>query len=215
MSNNSSKQALDILKEVGAITTDSHIVLTTGRHTDAYLNLDMLMPHTEESSEMGRLFAEKYRNVDIDIVAGPAVGGIILSQWVAYHLSKLKGKEILSVFAEKDLNKNQVIERGFDKFIKGKKVLVVEDFTTTGGSVKSAAQSVQAAGGNIVEICVIVNREPDRVNSQTIGMPFTSLGVLKIDSWAEEECPLCAKNIPINTELGHGKEFLAKKNKTS
>src|SRR3989344_234679 len=209
------QQTLSILKKVGAITTNSHIVLTTGRHSDGYLNLDELMPHTEESSKMGQLFAYKYKDVDIDVVVGPAVGGIILSQWVAYHLSKLKGKEILSVFAEKDENKNQVIERGFDKFIKGKKVLVVEDFTTTGGSVKSAAQSVQAAGGNIVEICVIVNREPDRVNSQTIGMPFTSLGVLKIDSWAEEECPLCVKNIPINTELGHGKEFLAKKGKTS
>ena len=133
MNDQRGQQALDILKKVAAITTNSHIVLTTGRHSDGYLNLDMLIPHTEESSKMGQLFAEKYKNADIDVVAGPAVGGIILSQWVAYHLSKLKGKEILSVFAEKDENKNQVIERGFDKFIKGKKVLVVEDFTTRGG----------------------------------------------------------------------------------
>lgn len=203
--------ALDILKKVNAITTDSHIVLTTGRHSDGYINLDELMPHTEESSRMGQLFANKYKDVDIDVVAGPAVGGIILSQWVAYHLSKLKGKEILSVFAEKDANKNQVISRGFDKLIKGKKVLVVEDFTTTGGSVKSAVESVKAAGGNIVEICVILNREPDKVNTKTIGSPFTSLDVFKVQSWTEEECPMCKKNIPINTELGHGKEFLKKK----
>jgi orotate phosphoribosyltransferase len=205
--------ALNILKKVNAITTDSHIVLTTGRHSDGYINLDELMPHTEESSRMGQLFADKYKDVDIDVVAGPAVGGIILSQWVAYHLSKLKGKEILSVFAEKDANKNQVISRGFDKLIKGKKVLVVEDFTTTGGSVKSAAESVKAAGGNIVEICVILNREPDKVNSETIGSPFTSLDVFKVQSWSEEECPMCKNNVPINTELGHGKEYLAKKSK--
>lgn len=204
---------LDILKKVNAITVDSHVVLTTGRHSDKYLNLDSLMPHTKESSQMGEIFAEKYKNTDIDVVAGPAVGGIILSQWVAYHLSKLKGTEILSVFAEKDENKNQVISRGFDKLIKGKKVLVVEDFTTTGGSVKSAAESVKAAGGDIVEICVIVNREPAKVNTETIGYPFTSLEVLKVDSWTEEECPMCKKNVPINTELGHGKEYLAKKGK--
>ena len=203
--------ALDILKKVNAITTNSHIVLTTGRHSDGYINLDKLMPHTEESSKMGMIFAKKYKNVDIDVVAGPAIGGIILSQWVAYHLSKLKGKEILSVFAEKDQNKNQIIERGFDKLVKGRKVLVVEDFTTTGGSVKSAAESVKKAGGIIIEICVILNREPDKVNSKTIGYPFTSLDQFKVQSWAEEECPLCKKNIPINTELGHGKEFLEKK----
>ena len=205
------ESALDILKKVHAITVDSHIVLTTGRHSDKYINLDALMPHTEDSSNMGKLFAEKYKDVEIDVVAGPAVGGIVLSQWVAYHLSKLKGKEILSVFAEKDENKNQVIGRGFEKLVKGKKVLVVEDFTTTGGSVKSASESVKAAGGEIVEICVILNRDPEHVNSETIGSPFTSLDVFRVESWTEEECPMCKKNIPINTELGHGKEYLEKK----
>lgn len=207
--------ALDLLKKVNAITTDSHIVLTTGRHSDKYLNVDNLMPHTEDASEMGKLFAEKYKDTDIDVVAGPAVGGIVLSQWVAYHLSKLKGKEVLSVFTEKDAKKDQILDRGFDKLVKGKKVLVVEDFTTTGGSVKSAAESVQNAGGEIVEICVIVNRDPDQVNSETIGFPFASLDVLKVESWTEEECPLCKKQVPVNTGLGHGKEFLAKKNNTT
>jgi orotate phosphoribosyltransferase len=207
------ESALDILKRVHAITVDSHVVLTTGRHSDKYLNVDNLMPHTEDSSTMGKLFAEKYKDVDIDVVAGPAVGGIILSQWVAYHLSELKGKEVLSVFTEKDANKNQMIDRGFDKLVKDKNVLVVEDFTTTGGSVKSAAESIQKAGGKIVEICVIVNRDPENVNSETIGFPFASLDVLKVDSWTEEECPLCKQNIAINTELGHGKEFLEKKKK--
>ncbi len=154
------EKAIDILKKVHAITVNDHIVLTTGRHSDKYLNLDSLMPYTEESSKIGQMFAEKYKDLAIDIVAGPAVGCIVLSQWVAYHLSHLKNKVILAVFTEKDSNKNQVLERGFEKLVKGKNVLVVEDFTTTGGSVKSAADSVSAAGGNIVEVCVIVNRDP-------------------------------------------------------
>lgn len=205
--------ALEILKEVGGITVDSHIVLTTGRHSDKYINLDNLMPHTEKFSLMGELFAEKFKDVAIDMVAGPAVGGIILSQWVAFHLSKLKGKEIQAVFTEKDAQKNQILERGFEKLVKGKKILVVEDFTTTGGSVKSAADSVCAAGGIIVEVCVILNREPEKVNTQMIGYPFSSLDVFPVQSWAEEECPLCKSERPINTEIGHGKEYLEGKKK--
>ncbi|MBP9690450.1 phosphoribosyltransferase [Candidatus Woesebacteria bacterium] len=209
------EKAIDILKKVHAITVNDHIVLTTGRHSDKYLNLDSLMPYTEESSKIGQMFAEKYKDLAIDIVAGPAVGGIVLSQWVAYHLSHLKNKVILAVFTEKDSNKNQVLERGFEKLVKGKNVLVVEDFTTTGGSVKSAADSVSAAGGNIVEVCVIVNRDPQNVNTESIGYPFSSLDVLEVKSWIEEECPMCKQNVPINTELGHGKEYLEGKNKPS
>lgn len=204
-------KAIEILKQVGAITTNSHVVLTTGRHSDGYINLDMLMPNTEKSSKMGLIFAKKYQDRDIDVVAAPAVGGIILSQWVAYHLSKLKKKEVLSVFAEKDSKKNQVIERGFEKLIKGKKVLVVEDFTTTGGSVKKVVDEVKKKGGIIVSTCVILNREPDKVNSATIGTTFESLDIFLVKSWTELDCPLCKKNIPINTEVGHGNEYLQKK----
>lgn len=202
---------IDILKKTGAITVNSHVVLTTGRHSDKYINIDTLIPHTEEASKIGRLFAEKYQDKDIEVVAGPAVGGIVLSQWVAYHLTQLKGTEVLSVFTEKDANKKQILERGFDKLVTGKKILFVEDFTTTGGSVKSAVDNVKAAGGNVVEICVILNREPEKVKSETMGTPFASLGIFPVESWSEEECPLCKKGVSINTRVGHGKEYLEKR----
>ncbi len=205
------ESVLDILQRVGAITVNSHVVLTTGRHSDKYLNLDMLLPHTHDSSIVGKIFAEKYKDTDIDVVAGPAVGGIVLAQWVAYHLSQLKGKEVLAVFTEKDSQKKQLLERGFSKLVAGKKILIVEDFTTTGGSVQSAADSIKDAGGIVTEICVIVNREPEKVNTESIGYPFSSLDVMRVQSWTEEECPLCKDNVPINTELGHGKMFLEKK----
>ena len=207
------KKVLEILNKVSAITKNSHIVLTTGRHTDGYINLDKLIPYTQDFSKIGRIFAEKYKDKVIDVVAGPAVGGILLSQWVAYHLSKLYKKEVLAVFTEKDPQKNQILERGFKKLVKGKKILVVEDFTTTGGSVKAAVKAVQAAGGRVMEICVILNREPDRVNSRTMGIPFKSLDNFEVDSWLEEECPLCQKGVPINTSVGHGKQYLQKKDK--
>ena len=142
-----------------------------------------------------------------------ALGGIILSQWVAHHLSKMKGKEILGIYTEKDEKSNQVFRRGYGKLVKGKKVLVVEDLTTTGGSVKKAVDSVKASDGEVIGVCVMVNRDPENVNSELMGVPFTAVGVLKAEAFDEKDCPFCKENRPINTTVGHGKQYLAKRGK--
>ncbi len=207
----SDKKLLDILKQVGAIITDSHIVGTSGRHMSIYINKDALYPHTEFSSKVGQMFAEKYKDKDIDVVVSPALGGIVLSQWTAFHLSKLKNKEVLGIYTEKDENKNQIFKRGYDKLVSNKKVLVIEDIANTGGSVKKVITSVEKAGGDIIAVCVMVNRDPQHINSEFMGAPFSSLAILKADNWDEKDCELCKKNVPINTTVGHGKEFLARK----
>ncbi len=199
---------IEILKKVGAIITDSHLVYTSGKHGSVYLNKDALYPHTEETSKVGKMFAEKFKNKKIDVVAGPALGGIILSQWTAYHLSKLKGREVLGVYTEKTPEKNQIFTRGYDKLIKGKNVLVIEDLTTTGGSVKKVVDSVKAAGGKVVAVCVMVNRDPVNVNSKVVGGSFSALGIFPAEAFEEKDCPLCKKNVPINTTVGHGKKYL-------
>ena len=96
--------------------------------------------------------------------------------------------------------------------MKGKKVLVIEDLTTTGLSVKKLINTVKNAGGEVVAVCVMVNRDPDLVNSQSIGAPFSSLGTFQVPSYDEKDCPLCKSGVPINTTVGHGKEFLEKQN---
>jgi len=204
-------EALELLKSTNAVITDSHIVGTSGRHMAVYINKDALYPHPKETSRMGELFAEKTKDLDIDVVAAPALGGIILSTWTAFHLSGAKGKEILGVYTEKDAEKNQVFTRGYDKLVSGKNVLVIEDLTTTGGSVKKVVNSVQGAGGNVVQVCVMVNRDPENINAELIGAPFSSLAVLKAESWEEADCPLCKENVPINTTVGHGKKYLEAK----
>jgi len=201
-------EALQLLKDTKALLMDDHFVGTSGRHLDIYINKDALYPHTEQTSRMGELFAQKNKDLDIDVVAAPALGGIILSTWTAYHLSKLNNREILGVYTEKDAQKNQIFTRGYDKLVKEKNVLVIEDLTTTGGSVKKVVESVRNAGGNVVNVCVMVNRDPELVNAETIGAPFSSLAVLKAQSWDEAECPMCKKGIPINTQVGHGKKYL-------
>lgn len=208
-----SKTILNILKRTNALITNSHFVLTSGKHSSTYINKDAIYPHTHESSEVGKMFAQKFKNYDIDVVAAPALGGIILSQWTAYHLSKLKKKNILGVYTEKTLEKNQIFTRGYEKLVKGKNVLVVEDLTTTGGSVIKVIQSVKEHGGTVVAVGVMVNREPQHVNSNTLGAPFFSLGELFVISYEHDKCPLCKKKIKINTDVGHGKKFLEQKNK--
>ena len=91
--------------------------------------------------------------------------------------------------------------------MKNKRVLVIEDTTTTGGSVKKVVNSVKKAGGKIIAVCVLVNRDPELVNSKTIGAPFSSLGVFRISSYEVKDCPMCKAKIPINTTLGHWKKF--------
>lgn len=205
---------IDLLKKTNAIITDSHLVLTSGRHANAYINKDALYPHVKETSQVGKMFAEKYKNKKIDVVVAPALGGIVLSQWVAHHLSKLKGKEILAIYTEKTPDKNQIFTRGYNKLVKGKNVLVIEDLTTTGGSVKKVVDSVKAEGGKVVEVCVMVNRDPKIVTAGAVGAPFSALSVFLMDSYEEKDCPLCKKNVPINTDVGHGRKYLeAKKNK--
>lgn len=202
-----------ILKKVGGVITDSHFVYTSGKHGSVYVNKDAVYPHTKETSKIGKMFAEKFKNKKIDVVAAPALGGIILSQWTAYHLSKLKGKEVLGVYTEKTPDKNMIFTRGYDKLVRGKNILVIEDLTTTGGSVKKVVDTVKAAGGKVVAVCVMVNRDPVNVNSKTIGAPFSALGIIKASAFNEENCELCRKNVPINVRVGHGRKYLENKKK--
>ncbi len=198
---------LAILKKVGAVLTNDHFVYTSGKHGSVYINKDALYPHTGETSKIGAMFAQKFKDLDIDVVAAPALGGIILSQWTAYHLSKLKKKEVLGVYTEKTPDKNQIFTRGYDKLVKGKNVLVIEDLTTTGASVRKVVDSVRAAGGHVVAVCVMVNRDPYHVTSTVVGAPFSALGILKAEAFDAGTCPLCLEGIPVNTTVGHGKAY--------
>src|SRR5687767_1733562 len=144
---------IEILKRVGGLITDSHLVYTSGKHGEVYLNKDAIYPHTEEASNVGKLFAEKYKDMEVDTVVGPALGGIILSQWTAYHLSQLQGKEVYGVYTEKGPDKTMIFTRGYDKLVAGKKVLVIEDITNTGGSVRKVVDVVKESGGEVVGVC--------------------------------------------------------------
>jgi orotate phosphoribosyltransferase len=198
---------IKILEKVGAVLRDSHFVGTSGVHFDTYINKDFLYPHTKETSEICKLFAEKFKDENIDVVVGPALGGIILSQWTASHLSSLTNREVLAVYTEKSGDNEQVLKRGYDEYVKGKKVLIVEDNVQTGSSIVKVIKAVQAAGANIVGVCAMVNKNED-MEDEIEGVPFNALSNLFVPMYEEKDCPLCRAGVPINTKVGHGKKFL-------
>jgi len=207
------QEVLRILGKVGAVITNSHIVYTSGRHGTAYVNKDAVYPHTKETSELCRAIAEQFVDDGVEVVIAPAIGGCILSNRVAEHLTDITGREVLGVYADKD-GDAFVIKRGYDKLIAGKNVLVVEDVLTTGGSAKKVVEATRAIGGNVVGLGVLCNR--GGITPQDVADPpkLFALVNVKLDAWNEADCPLCTQGVPINTDVGKGREYLARK-KTS
>ncbi len=210
------EEVLGILKSCGALIADSHIVYTSGRHGDTYINKDAVYPHTAVISKLCKEIAEYFEDFGCEVVVAPAVGGVILSQWTAYHLNTLtpvnRVGEILGLYAEKsDDGQTFEFRRGYDKLVRGKKVLVVEDILTTGGSVQKVVEAVRRLNGKVEGVGAICNR--GGVTTKDIGdVPeLYALLDINLDSYPEEGCPFCAKKVPINIKVGKGREYLHQK----
>ena len=204
-------RVLDILKQTQAVITDSHFVLTSGKHSSTYINKDALYPHTGQTSEICRLFADAVKDLEIHAVIGPALGGIILSQWTAHHLTQLKGQEVFAVYSEKTADGGQAITRGYERFVRKRNVVVVEDLVSTGGSARKVVDAVRTAGGQVVAVVVMVNRNPKEVTAEFFSAPFFALETSEVEAYEEADFPLCKSGAPINTAVGHGKKYLEKK----
>jgi orotate phosphoribosyltransferase len=195
-------RAAEILAETGAIVTGSHVVYTSGRHGSAYVNKDAVYPHTDRVSELCRFLADAARDARPEVVCGPALGGIILSQWTGHQLG------VLAVYAEKLPDGGLALRRGYDRLVAGRRVLVVEDVLNTGGSVRQAVAAVRAAGGEVVAVAVLCNR--GGVTAADLDVPrLIVLVELSLESWDAVACPLCRDGVPIDTSVGKGREFLA------
>jgi orotate phosphoribosyltransferase len=206
-------EIMRIFTEVGAIISDSHVVYSSGRHSSVYINKDALYLHTQVISTLCQLMARPYNADQVDMVVGPVLGGIVLSQWVAHYLNtKRISGETLAVYAEKEddgPDKTFSFHRGYDKHIPGKNILVVEDVLTTGGSARQVIELVRRHGGNVVGLSALCNRGD--VQPEDVGdVPIHTLVTISLETYTEAECPFCQQHIPINTEVGKGRAFLAK-----
>lgn len=221
------EEILEILNRVGAVIKNSHIVYTSGKHGRAYVNKDSVYPHTVDTSCLCRMIAKRFANDNVEVVIAPAIGGVILSQWTAYHLTEMTKHEVFGVYADKEIvaisdpeGKNRycyvetgnfVIKRGYDKLVAGRRVLVVEDTLITGGSARKVIKATQAIGGKVVGLGVLCDRGGIMLEDIVDVPKLIALVNVRLDAWDEIDCLLCKQNIPINTDVGKGREFLARK----
>jgi orotate phosphoribosyltransferase len=199
---------LALLEGLGAIITDSHLVYTSGRHGTSYVNKDALYPHPVETSNVCERLAAHFAHDAIEVVAGPTIGGVILTQWVAYHLQTMTNTPVQAVYAEEDTTGKRVFRRGYDARIRGKRVLIVEDVLNTGGSVRHVVDAVVALGGEVVGVGALCNR--GELSASQLHVPsLYALVTIALESWEATACPLCQQGIPINTAVGKGAAFIA------
>lgn len=168
-----------ILKEAGVLL-EGHFLLTSGRHSNQYMQCAKIFRHPKYSGELCAALAEQYKDEKIDVVIGPAMGAVQM----AYEVSRAIGCE--NFFTER-VDGKMVLRRGFEIF-PGMRCLLVEDVVTTGGSVKEVVELVKESGGVVVGIGSIVDRSNGHVD---FGVPFRSVYPVEVVSWEPDECPLC------------------------
>ena len=168
-----------ILKESGVLL-EGHFLLTSGRHSNKYMQCAKIFRYTKYSEELCAALAELYKDEKIDVVIGPAMGAVQM----AYEVSRHVGCE--NFFTERVDGKME-LRRGF-AITPGMRCLIVEDVVTTGGSVKEVIELVKAAGGVVVGVGSIVDRSNGQVD---FGVPFKAVYPTEVVSWEADECPLC------------------------
>ncbi|MCC3145565.1 orotate phosphoribosyltransferase [Halanaerobium sp. Z-7514] len=179
------KEIRELLVETGVIQ-EGHFVLSSGRHADIYMQCAKVLQHPEHASTLAAEIAKKWEDVEVDIVIGPALGGVVLSYAVAAEIG------VPSIFSERK-NGQMQIRRGFE--IKpGAKILVVEDVVTTGGSVKEVLALLEGLDVEILGISSIIDRSNGQVDFK---YKFKPLLQMDIKSYKAGQCKLCEDNVEI------------------
>jgi orotate phosphoribosyltransferase len=175
----------EILKEAGVLL-EGHFKLTSGRHSNQYLQCAKIFRDTKYSEELCAALGEQYRTDRVQVVIGPAMGAVQM----AYEVSR--SLHCQNFFSERDENGKMVLRRGF-VIQPGERILVVEDVVTTGGSVREVIELVQQAGGEVVGVGSIVDRTGGKID---FGVPFKAVISVDVQSWEPQDCPLCKAGAP-------------------
>lgn len=210
------KEVFEIFKKFGVMVTDGHFVYTSGKHGPVYLAKQLIYKNVETTYRLCCAIAEKFSSTaDIDVVVGPESGAARLSRWTARYLSKTKGHTVANISAMK-VTGGFAIRATEKRKVKGRNVLVVEDILNTYGTVNQVVELIRREGGYVVGIGALCDRSDPNNRIKIPGQPRTiALARMPLEVWTAKECPLCAKGMPVNTNLGKGKEFLLRRNQTA
>jgi len=165
---------------------EGHFLLTSGRHSGAYVEKFRILQHPAYTQELCSLMVEEFRGLDFQVVAGPTTGGIIL----AFEVARQMG--VRAIFAEKQ-GEGRVFRRSL-ALAPSERVLIVDDILTTGGSLRLVVDEVVRWGAQPVGVGVLVDRSDP---PPTFGVPLFSCLRLPIPSYDPEACPLCRERLPL------------------
>jgi orotate phosphoribosyltransferase len=184
------ESVLELFRSTGAYL-EGHFRLTSGLHSAEYLQCALVLQHPAAAERLGRSLAQELRTLapgKIDLVASPALGGLIIGHEVARAL----GTRFL--FTERDAATGKMtLRRGFT-VAPGETAVVVEDVITTGGSTADVIDVLRAAGGRVLAAGSIVDRSGGRAD---VGVPRVALATLQMAAHHLQDCPLCARGIPL------------------
>ncbi|MDO5028651.1 MAG: orotate phosphoribosyltransferase [Bacillota bacterium] len=183
-----------ILKESGAFL-QGHFLLSSGKHSDGYVQCAKVLMYPGKAAQVLKLVVDQVKDLDIDVVVGPAMGGVIVSYEIARQLNKP------SMFTERE-NNVMTLRRGFS-LDKGAKVLITEDVVTTGKSSLEAIEALKQYGVEIVGIGCLANRSGQK---ELNGYKLYSAIDLNINSYENDACPLCDQGLDL-VKPGSRKKF--------
>ena len=176
---------LGLFRQSGALL-EGHFMLSSGLHSERYLQSALVLQHPEFAEALGRALAEKTRHFQATVVLSPALGGIVIGQEVGRALG------VRAIFAERQ-DKMLHLRRGFT-LDASDRVLIVEDVITTGGSTRETAVVAEASDASVIGAAAIVDRgsDPARLN-----LPMQTLVRLDVPTYQPDACPLCARGVPV------------------
>jgi orotate phosphoribosyltransferase len=177
------EQARVLLEECGAMLS-GHFLLSSGRHSDRYVEKARVLERPGALMAFGAEMASWYPNVQA--VVAPAVGAIALGFAVAFHA------QARFLFAER-VDGEMALRRGF-LLGHGERTLVVEDVITTGASAGEVYDLVGRWQAHALGVAALVDRSQSPPD-----FPLRSALRVEAVSWAPEECPLCREGRPFSS----------------
>lgn len=178
------EEVLDLFRRTGAFL-EGHFLLTSGLHSPKYLQCALVLQHPHHAERLGRALA-RATGAEVDFVASPAMGGLIIGHEVARALG------VRHIFAERDAQRRMTLRRGFT-VRPGERALIVEDVITTGGSTMEVAELLRGLGAQVVAAASIIDRSGGAAD---LGVPRAALATLTVETWRPEDCPLCRSGEP-------------------
>ena len=170
---------IDQFRTTGALL-EGHFQLSSGLHSSVYLQCALVLQFPDKAEAFGRAIADAYRGQGIQLVASPAIGGIVIGHEVARALGAR------FVWTEREAGE-MTLRRGFT-VSPGEKTLVVEDVITTGGSTRDTIEALRRAGAEVVGAASIIDRS---AGTADVGVPLTSLASLRVLSVEASDCDAC------------------------